>query len=131
MKQRMSNSGENESSGIIRKVFQGRNHHPELPEGLKDNEDGYVLISYGDLSPSMAYLHDPTPGASSHSTPSNSSHEKRSTNKSVRKHPPIIKKSKPTRSGLAWVIRETHISFEEITQRRYPSGTSGAKTKAR
>ena len=95
--ERGKDSGANESSGIIRKVFRKKSLRLGLPGELQsqNDEEGYVLISHGDLSPSMAYLHGSTP---------------------------IIKKSKPRHSSTSasWLIRNTQMSFWEIAQKSHP-----------
>jgi hypothetical protein len=93
-------SAPNESSGIVKKVLQRK--RPEPPDELQDDEEGYVLISWGDLTPAMAYLHASGP---------KNNQKCGSTRKSVAQTRPIIKQSMPP---LSWAIRNTKLSFEEV-----------------
>lgn len=99
LSERSSDLTPNESSRIIRKVFQRKKPHPKFPDELKDDEEGYVLISWGDLSPSMAYLDAGAMPSSDHI---------------VQRRPrPITKKRSYT---ISRAIRDTDMSFEEIVK---------------
>ena len=97
-----------ESSGIVKRVIQRTRPGSELPD--QDDEEGYILVSWGDLSPSMAYLHGPTPGCMSNTHGKKSGSTRESGAETAMNKKPLLR-----------AIRATNMSFEDIIEKYKPS----------